>query len=123
MAIIFLFLIFQLILPTYQNTAPPKFLHVHYDESENVRRPTIINNPAEWDSQQHQQLHRHKRDSSGNFANDNDNLKNNIITKVRKYKKKIYKASAINTQIISNIDKCLDKGVKCLIWCIFPFFP
>lgn len=79
MAYILLFLIFHLILPTYQNTAP-KFLHVYSDES--VRKPLLINNPELQDSEhQTTTLHRDKRDSTGNFAN--DNLKN-IITKVSK---------------------------------------
>lgn len=71
-------LIFYLILPTYQNSAP-KFLHV-YEDAEVERKPILIDGPgyANFDSSSRGSL-RQKRDSPTNFPDHNDK---NIIPKV-----------------------------------------
>lgn len=106
---IFLFLIFHLmILPTYQDSAPPKFLHVYKENDANLRKPVIIDNPGfVSDDQADGQLHRQKRDSSSalpKFANDNDNLKN-IITKVSGNFYSHFIKSAFNLLIKVEVDK------------------
>jgi hypothetical protein len=76
-------LIFYLILPTYQNTAP-NFLHVYQDKSDELlKKPILINGPgyANFDSSSIGNR-RQKRDLPTNFAGTSEK----IAPKVRKRK-------------------------------------